>query len=277
MKRPLFPFLLILLAWPSLRAQAPVPEPTNYLVNDYARIMSQGEVNQLGDKLRDYALETSTQIVVVTEPSLEGGDDFDRAMAFFDKWKIGGSRENSNGVLLYIAQQDRKIRIITGEGAEGFLPDAMAYRIIDNMIAPAFRQGQYYKGINDATDAIMQLGKGEYVNDDRGPQDAEGGMPAFMVILFLIILIVFFSRMAGDDDDDDDGGYYRGGRYDMDPRRRNRRRRGGGWIFLPGPGSGGWGGGGSSGGGGGFGGFGGGGFGGFGGGLSGGGGAGGGW
>jgi uncharacterized protein len=271
--------LLLLSLWSfSIFAQPAIPQASNYLVNDYAQLMNQREVDRLGTKLRDYALETSTQIVIVTETSLQGEDDFDRALAIYDEWKIGGSEENSNGVLLYVAQEDRKIRILTGYGAEGFLTDAMSRRIIDNIISPAFRQGRFYDGLNRATDAIMDLGRGEYTNEGQGQRDAEGGVPAILIIIVLIILIIIFSRMAGDDDDDDDGGYYRGGRYDMNPRPKSRRRRsGGGWIFFPG-GGGGWSGGGSSGGGGGgFGGFGGGGFGGFGGGLSGGGGAGGSW
>ncbi|MCB0570001.1 MAG: TPM domain-containing protein [Phaeodactylibacter sp.] len=254
--------------------QQPIPDPTNFLVNDYAGMLSRQEVVQLGEKLSAYARETSTQIVIYTETSLQGDDDFERARSIYEAWKIGGSRENSNGVLLYIAEQDRKIRIITGYGAEGFLPDAMAKRIIDNIITPAFRQGRYYDGLGRATDAIIDLGRGEYTNEDGGSREAKGGIPAVLVIVLLIILIIIFSNMGqGGDDDDDDGGYYRGGRYDMG----RRRRRGGGWIFFPFPG-GGFGGGGSGGGGSsGWGGFGGGGFGGFGGGLTGGGGAGGGW
>ena len=271
-------FTLLVLS--SAFAQPPVPRPTEYLVNDYARMMSQAEVDQLGRKLRDFAIETSTQIVVLTEKSLQGEDDFDRALAIYDAWKIGGSEEKSNGVLLYVAQEDRKIRILTGYGAEGFLPDAYSRQIIDNIITPAFRQGRFYDGLNRATSAIMELAEGEYTNENSGKRQAEGGIPAFLVILVLIILIVIFSRMGGNDDDDD-GGYYRGGRYDMDERPKRRSRSGGGWIFIPpigGGGGGGWNGGGSSGGGGGgFGGFGGGGFGGFGGGLTGGGGAGGSW
>ncbi len=258
-------------------AQKQIPEPTDFLVNDYARLMSRQEVEQLGNKLRDYALNSSTQIVVVTEPSLEGEDPFDYSYRLAREWGIGGG-EYDNGILIYIAVQDRAIRIQTGLGTEGFLPDAMAKRIIDNMIAPAFREGRYYQGLDQATSAIMDFGQGEYSGDgqqQRQPRDAKGGLPSFLVIAVLIFLILLLSRMGQGDDDDDDGGYYRGGRYDKYPRRG---RRGGGWIFFPGPwigGGGGSGGGGSSGGG--WGGFGGGGFGGFGGGDFGGGGAGGSW
>lgn len=272
--------LFTLIALP-LSAQQPVPAPTNEVVNDYAGLLSRQEDEQLTRKLAQYARQTSTQIVIVTEPSLEGGDPFNRALEYYEAWGIGGSREKSNGALIYVARDDRKVRIMTGYGAEGFLPDALAKRIIDKIITPNFREGRYYRGLDRATSAIMELAQGEYTNDNPqqadGKQEAKGGIPAILVILFVIILIVVLSRMGGGGDDDDDGGYYRGGRYDMDRRRRGRR--GGGWMIFPFPwigGGGGWsggGGGGWSGGGGGDWGD----FGGFGGGLTGGGGAGGEW
>lgn len=253
--------------------QKQTPPSTNALVNDFAGLMNRQEVAQLERKLRDYALETSTQIAIVTETSLEGEDPFEYSYRLAREWGIGGGEYN-NGVLIFIAEQEREIRIQTGFGAEGFLPDALAKRVIENIISPAFRQGKYYDGLNRATSAIMDLGRGEYTGEGQQPdsRDAKGGVPAILVIAVLIFLIIVFSRMGNnDDDDDDDGGYYRGGRYGQYPRRR---RRGGGWIFMPGP----WIGGGGSGGGGGFGGLGGGGgFGGFGGGDFGGGGAGGSW
>ncbi|WP_170254672.1 TPM domain-containing protein [Phaeodactylibacter luteus] len=280
-----FLFSALLLATAPALAQEAVPEPTGFLVNDYAGLLSRQEVEQLGGKLSQYARRTSTQIVVVTETALNGADPFSRGLAYFEKWGIGGSRENSNGVLLYVAKADRKVRIVTGYGAEGFLPDALSKRIIDQIITPNFREGRYFRGLDRATSAIMELGEGEYINDtpQRGQQKkAKGGIPTLLIIILVVLIIIFLSRRGGGgDDDDDDGGYYRGGRYDMD-RRRRRGRRGGGWFFFPFPmgggyrgGGGGWpGGGGSSDG---WGGFGGGGFGGFGGGLTGGGGAGGEW
>ena len=253
-------------------AQKDIPPPTDRLVNDFAGLLSRQESDQLERKLRAYARETSTQIAIVIDPSLEGEDPFDYSYRLAREWGIGGG-EYDNGILIYIAEAERQIRIQTGFGTEGFLPDAMAKRIIDNILTPAFRQGNYYRGLDQATSAIMEFGQGEYSGDgnqQQEPRDAKGGVPAVLVIVVLILLIAILSNRGQDDDDDDDGGYYRGGRYDRYPRRR---RRGGGWIFLPGP----WigGGGGSGGGGGGFGGLGG--FGGFGGGDFGGGGAGGSW
>ncbi len=252
-----------LLAW----AQKQVPEPSNVLVNDYANMLSRDEVARLDRKLTEYARATSTQIVIVTEESLEGEDPFDYTLRLVEEWGIG-TAENDNGVLLYVAEQDRQLRIQTGYGAEVFLTDAMARRIIENIIKPAFRVGRYYDGLHEATNIIMDLGRGEYTGEEWEKQNSKGGIPLLLILLVLFFIIIFLSNLSSDDDDDDDGGYYRGGRYDMD----RRRRRGGGWIFFPG---GGW----TTGGGGGFdgGGFGGGGFGGFGGGGFGGGGAGGSW
>jgi len=70
----------------SLSAQADIPPPTNFLVNDYAGILSRSEVEKLGNKLRDYVGETSTQIVVVTIESLEGEDPFEYAQRLASAW-----------------------------------------------------------------------------------------------------------------------------------------------------------------------------------------------
>lgn len=263
MKLKLIILSVLFLGVTTMFAQKQVPPKSNRLVNDYAQILSQGQAASLTRKLNKYADETSTQIVVVTETSLEGDDDFEYSVRLAQEWGIG-TKGNDNGILLYISKNDRKVRIQTGYGAEGFLPDAISKRIIDNTIVPAFKKGRFYDGIDRATSTFMELGRGEYVNPDQGKRKAKGGISTFFIILFVIVLIIILSKF-GSGGDDDDGGYYRGGRYDEQHRHRRRRRGGGGWIIFPGGGGGfggGGGGGGFGGGGGGFGGFGGGGFGG---------------
>ncbi|THH37989.1 TPM domain-containing protein [Neolewinella litorea] len=230
--------------------------------------MTSAQQAQLTEQLNAYARETSTQIAVVTEASLQGQPVFDRSLAIAEGWGIGGSEDKDNGVLIYVARDDRKIYIQTGYGVEGFLNDARAGRIIRNIMTPAFRQGDYYAGISGAVQAIMDAGRGEYTADEV-PEE-QPGIPPVFIFIFIFVIFMLLNRFGNrhDDDDDDDGGYWRGGHYDG--RRSPRGRRGGGWFILPGGfGGGGGGGGGFGGGGGGFGGFGGGGFGG--------GGAGGGW
>lgn len=268
--RYLFTFLFSIAVTLAFAKQIPPKPNPPRLVNDFAGMLSPSEAQALENKLVAYDDSTSTQIAIVTERSLDGDDDFDYALRIYNTWNIG-QKDKNNGVLIYIALEDRKIRFITGYGAEGFLPDAIAKRIIENIIKPAFRDQQYYQGFDRATDAIISYAAGEYAADGSGEKGNMADLVIGLLILavivgFFLFILIAAIRSGKDHDDDDDGGYWRGGRYD-EGRHRNR---GGGWIFIPPIG-----GGGSSGGGGWS--SGGGGFGGFGGGFSGGGGAGGSW
>ncbi len=254
--------------WASAKQVPARPSPPQ-LVNDLAGLLSLQQQRMLERKLVSYNDSTSTQIAVVIERTIEGDDIFDYTYRLAEAWGIG-QRDKDNGVLIFVAAEDRQLRILTGYGVEGFLPDAMAKRIVDDVIVPQFRNGKYYEGLNNATTTIIRLSKGEYTADDIGGRRDEGGIPPIVIFIIIIIIFILLSRANGGGggyyDDDDDGGYYRGGRYERMPRRRG----GGGWVVV-GPGGGGsWspGGGGSIGGGG---------FGGFGGGSFGGGGAGGSW
>ena len=246
-------FLLLALPFQLLSKQPPAPPNPPRLVNDYVGVLSRNEINSLEQKLVAYDDSTSTQIAIVIERSLDGDDIFDYSFRLAEAWGIG-TQGNDNGVLIYISLEDRKLRIQTGYGAEGFLPDAMARRIIDRVVVPNFKQQNYFGGLDQATDVIMKLGSGEYTNENVYRDDFPWEVLLFIIIFIIIVILI--NKGGG-------GGYHRGGRYDSDH---------GGWIIF-GPGSGR----GSSWPGGGGGGFGGGGFGGFGGGGFGGGGAGGSW
>jgi uncharacterized protein len=245
---------ILLILTGSLKAKE-IPARPSTLVNDYAGVLASEDAKTLERKLVAYADSTSTQIAVVIETSLEGEEVFDYSLRIAEQWGIG-NREKDNGILIFVAIEDRKIFIHTGMGVQDYLTDNVTKRMIDNIIRPAFRQGDYYGGLDRATTAIIDLGAGRFSNDLEadGKQEgsSDGGWFVILVIIIAVfILFSFLSRFGGGDDHG--GGYYRGGHYG--------RRRGGGWIFIPGPG-GSWGGGssGSDWGGGDFGGFGGGGF-----------------
>ena len=233
------------------------PNPPR-LVNDLAGLMQAGEADQLEQKLVTYNDSTSSQIAVVTVPNLDGDDIADYAQQLYEKWGIGQKGKN-NGILILVAQQEHTARIQTGYGLEGAVPDAIAKRIISNTLVPAFRQNQYYAGLDRATDQLISLAKGEYKADpaDARPQGRDrtgSGIPFWLIIAVLVLVFVMLRNRGGG------GG-------------RGNRGFGGGFIppIIFGGGFGGGGGGGFGGGGGG------GGFGGFGGGSSGGGGASGSW
>jgi uncharacterized protein len=222
----------------ALRAKD-IPAKSKTLVNDYAGILSAGENAQLEAMLVAYFDSTSTQIAIVIENSLEGDDIFDYCQRLASAWGIG-EKDKNNGVLLYVAVNDRKVRIHTGYGMEATLTDALTKRIIEQNIKPNFRNNNYAQGIYEAADIMMRAASGEYVNT-RSKNKGKGSS-LIGIFAFIIILIFIFSKFGG-------GG---GG--------RGLRGRGfGGPVYWGGTmGRGGF----SSGGGGGFGGFGGGGFGG---------------
>lgn len=256
----LVPLLVLFWLLPAVGAAAqnlpPRPNPPR-LVNDLAHLMQPAEVEALEQKLMAYNDSTSSQIAVVTVSSLDGDEIADYAQKLYESWGIGRKGKN-NGILVLVAQQEHAARIQTGYGLEGAVPDALAKRIISNVLVPAFRQNQFYAGLNRATDQLIALAKGEYKADpaDAQPQGRRNGGsgPPFWLIIGILVLVFVMLRNRG-------GG---GG--------PGNRGFGGGFIppII-------FGGGGFGGGGGGFGGGGGGGFGGFGGGSSGGGGASGNW
>ena len=137
----------------------PVPNPPR-LVNDFTQTLSQDEVARLERKLVAYNDSTSTQIAIVMIRSIGQYDISDYAFQLGDQWGIGGKVDN--GVLILAAMNDRKVFIATGYGMEGVVPDALANRIVDNLIVPNFKMESYYQGLDQATDMIIKLASGEY-------------------------------------------------------------------------------------------------------------------
>jgi uncharacterized protein len=236
----------------------PKPNPPK-LVNDVANVLSPEQRQILEQKLVALDDSTSNQIAVVLIPTLDGYPIEEYANKLFREWGIGDAKTN-NGILLIAAIEDKKIKIEVGYGLEGAIPDVVASSIIRNEMAPNFKEGNFYRGIDKATDALAKAAAGEYkVKRER---KGSGGTTGKSILTFVIILFVVLMIVAR-------GGGRGGGGM--------ASRRGFGdvaetifWASLLGGGrgnsGGGWGGG-----------SGGGGFGGFGGGSSGGGGASGGW
>lgn len=180
--------------------ERPVPPR---LVNDFAGMLSGQEVNALEQKLVAFNDSTSTQITIVTVQSLEGYDKSDYAQRLGEKWGIG-QKELNNGVLILVkpktSDSDGQVFIAQGYGLEGAIPDITAAEIIDNDILPAFRQGNYYEGLDRATNTLMSLARGEYTAEEYGQKAAkskDNDSPGIFIIIFIIILILIFSRRRG--------------------------------------------------------------------------------
>ena len=245
--------LILLLAVVSFRTYAqddvipPRPNPPR-LVNDFVGILKADERARLEEKLRVYNDSTSTQIVIVIAKTTEPYPIGDYSFQIGRKWGVGQKGQN-NGLVLVWVPSTRKVFIATGYGLEGAIPDAIAKRIVSQIVVPRFKSEQWYAGLDEATDEIIRRASGEYKADPTDDGSGGDGILFFGIIFVVIIVIMWISRNRGG------GG--------------SNRNRGGGFFPVPfptstfsgwGSSSGNWGGGG--GGGGSFGGFGGGSFGG---------------
>lgn len=249
--------------------ESPLPAPTGF-VNDYAGVIDADTKQKLEARLKDFKEKTNPPVELAVAIVKTTGDRpiFDYSIAVARGWKIGSKEDDNPGALLIIAIDDRKYFTQVSRNLEDELPDGVVGQLQRQYLVPAFKQGNYGKGVTDTIEAYIRTieakQSGEPVpptaqtDGGRGKKNSSGGLPfgncmTCLIILF-IILIIIFSR----------GGGGSGG-------RRNRNRWGGGgfggsalpWIIgsaiaNSGSSSSGWGSGGSSDSGG-FGGFGGGG------------------
>lgn len=172
------------------------PSPTT-LVTDIAGVLTPKQKQALENKLVAIDDSTSNQIAVVIIPSLDGYPKEEYATKLFRAWGIGNKKTN-NGVLLLIAINDREIRIEVGYGLEGAIPDITALNIVDNDIKPAFKAGNYYEGIDQATDNIAKAAVGEYkVAKAKKSRSKSKGSGGFLIILIIIFLVLRNGRGGG--------------------------------------------------------------------------------
>jgi uncharacterized protein len=240
---------------PGIPEKPKVPRLVNNFTNGF---ISRSEEMSLETKLTDFENKTSNQITIVIIDDLAGFEPSDFATKILYEWEVGQTKED-NGVVVLVKPKTTSSKgqafITTGYGLEGAIPDAICKRIVENELIPNFKNGDNYKGLDEATTVLMKLAIGEYNSSEYGKK--KKSFPIVIIVIIIIIIVIVL------------------------PKRRNggggMTMSSAGWWILSsmlnsgGRSSGGWGGGSSGGG------FGGGGFGGFGGGSGGGGGAGGSW
>lgn len=239
-----------------IAAQYKIPQKPAllYPVYDETNTLTSQEKDLLNQKLIKYADSTSTQIEVIIIPTTNGEDVNFVAAQFGEKWGIGQKGTN-NGVVFLIAKDDHRMSIQQGRTVESYITASTAGQILDYLVTPSFKQGQWYQGIDKGTSAIMEALNGKFKAPEKS-EKSRGGISILKIVFIIILVIIILSiinrnnnRHGGNYDDDDDVLLSRRGRSIFP-----------GGIFFPGSfGGGGFGGGSSSDGGGGFGGFGGGG------------------
>jgi uncharacterized protein len=165
-------------------------------VNDFARILTPAERESLEDRCRKLREKTGAQLAVVTLKSLEGGQIDDFAVKLFKQWGIG-QKDQKNGILLLVAIQDRKARIEVGYGLEPILPDALAGRVLNDQLFPAFKQQQYAAGLNAAVERVAAIVEKNEPAPANLRQPGGGKNSLFTIVAMLALFVAAGSYMLG--------------------------------------------------------------------------------
>lgn len=220
---------------PWAQAEFKVPQLTSAVV-DQADILSPPFRQRLDHALRQLNNQTSTQMAVLIVPELDGTPIETATIQTVTQWKLGG-KTTDRGLLLFITLKERRMRIEVGQGLEGDIPDAIAKRIIADVITPRFKNGEIEAGIYFGVEDLLSraephfslqsyFGESARESIQRGRKNSKGALG----LLILIVIIIIILRIMGGGMRGGRGGFYSGSGY------------GGGF------GGGGFGGGGSSGG-----------------------------
>ncbi|HKU07948.1 MAG TPA: YgcG family protein [Bradyrhizobium sp.] len=152
--------LALLLSWvlPAFALVA-VPQLTGRVV-DKTGTLSSGDIAQLTQTLADLERRKGSQIAVLIVPTTDGEAMEQFSLRVAEAWKIGRKKVD-DGALLVVAKNDRRLRIEVGYGLEGALTDVTTKRIIDEVITPKFRTGNFAGGISDGVNRMIDLVNGE--------------------------------------------------------------------------------------------------------------------
>lgn len=172
----------------------PVP-PLSARVMDLSATLSSEQQQALEAKLAAYERDWGPQILVLLLPSTQGEDIAAYANRAFNQWKPGRAAVG-DGVLLVVAVQDRRMRIEVGRALEGALPDLAAKQIIDELMAPAFRRGDFSGGLDQATDRLMQRLRGETPPPSESPPARADDWRWLDLGILLLVLLPMVGSLA---------------------------------------------------------------------------------
>lgn len=187
-------FVLLFTCALSVQAQPDFPELTGRVV-DRAEILDSQAESRLTQLLAAHEQDTTEQVVVVTLPDLQGYAIEDFGYQLGRHWGIGQEGED-NGALLIVAMDERAIRIEVGYGLEGRLTDAQSSAIINQIITPAFRGGDYAQGITQGAQAMIEVLGGDPLAVSATPgasgqrDDPRGPASILFFVMFAIVMLI---------------------------------------------------------------------------------------
>jgi uncharacterized protein len=131
-------------------------------INQYPALLTTAQNKLLSDKIKQFKNSTGNVVVIITHNSLTDAvskEEYsieEAALHYFNNWKIG-QKEKNNGILIFVAKDDRKVRITTGKGIEEILPADACQRIVNDDIVPKFKQQDYYSGLDAGLRSIFDI------------------------------------------------------------------------------------------------------------------------
>lgn len=192
--------LLVLFSTFAQAAEVIPPVPPNHF-NDYAGVTRRDTAQKLNAELAQFERDTSNQLVVAIYPRMQSNSSVeDYAVRVAQQWRVG-QKERKNGAVLFLFQESHDVRIVTGYGLEGALPDARCKQIIENEMIPRFRAGNFDAGLTAGVHALMAAARGEYRGPGRTAADRRtnardnGDLGFWTFVLFISLVFVGLSRL----------------------------------------------------------------------------------
>lgn len=178
---------------PAAAAGETFPKPSG-AVNDFAGVIGAQYRGPMESLAREVMEKTGTAVVVATVETLGGSDENDYANRLYSAWGIGKKGEDK-GVLIFLAVKERRIRIETGYGVEGILPDGLTGEILDRYAVPRFREDDFGKGLAEtmaAVSAVVAKAAGVTLTgvqpQQRRPAKTERGLGIGQIVLFVLAI-----------------------------------------------------------------------------------------
>jgi uncharacterized protein len=187
----------VLIGCATIAAQT-LPKPAGR-ITDVANVIEPATEADLDSRLDQLEQNTSSEIAVVTVPSLDGTTVDDYAARLFKEWGIGQAKSD-NGVLVLVAPNEREMRIEVGYGLEGILPDGLAGQIIRDNFIPRFRDNDYDGGIRDGVTRVIDVVEKQQVlsaAELAAFNQGGGDMPKWLIIPFFGVFVTIGAGMVG--------------------------------------------------------------------------------
>jgi uncharacterized protein len=181
--------LLLLIFGSGAHADVAVP-PLGARVTDLTGTLTSEQTATLEQQLKAFETKKGSQIAVLIVPTTQPETIQQYSFRVAEAWKLG-RRGVNDGALLAIAKDDRAVWIQVGYGLEGALPDVLANRIVEQVIRPRFRSGDFYGGIREAIERMIALIEGEPLPEPAPSQQGAPSAEGFGSVLPVLLMLVF--------------------------------------------------------------------------------------